>query len=599
MNDLTILHLSDLHFDSEGAQPFKLYISLLDDIKNELKYSRDLVIVVTGDLVNRANYKSKGLILRFFKELKSIIDAGDSLKVYGIYFVPGNHDKQRTYSTNILSKLDVELDDNFHDCFMDFFDEAYKEYSSLVNEISEIFQLKYNKLSTFGCDEVCINDRFFRFIRIDTAWASQGDNDRRNLKIGKFQLSEIETQYKEQQAKRANDEKDEVTFVLAHHPLNWLSGSEEDLARNFFIGQRGIDADIFLCGHTHTRDVINWSNNRHSLMTLSTGIGWPDAFDSDHSDLHTYAIYVLHLDLNCLDIYVRGTNDGGSFVPDHRIYTSDENQKNNKIVLPIKSPTVQSYLSLGSVNNRSPKACFLSNEFLEDIRKFVFAMGCFRQFATEYTENDVKIMKSKLDETKKEKEASDEYNKIINVHFQCFLQALCDLLAEEILGIYEFENDDRIRFHFRYCQNPYEESDELIYKKLCLSYWPDVKPQDKSLTTIQWGQLIKEAYVAKRPLIYSANPDSCEKLTKWYDFITIIPDFLGNKFTIDKQHIQETRPYITFGASITSCKFRNILYCLDYYRFDKILTTLIHRYITKASVDIRKFVDFVNSQSNN
>lgn len=70
MNDLSILHLSDLHFDTLGAQPYKLYGSLLEDIKRELIYSQKLVIVITGDLVNRANYESKYLVIDFFQTLK-------------------------------------------------------------------------------------------------------------------------------------------------------------------------------------------------------------------------------------------------------------------------------------------------------------------------------------------------------------------------------------------------------------------------------------------------------------------------------------------------------------------------------------------------
>ena len=87
MNDLAILHLSDLHFDISGAQPFKLYDALLSDINNELRYSHNLVIVITGDLVNRANYACKELVLKFFSELKNLIDQRNIL-IYGVCFVP-------------------------------------------------------------------------------------------------------------------------------------------------------------------------------------------------------------------------------------------------------------------------------------------------------------------------------------------------------------------------------------------------------------------------------------------------------------------------------------------------------------------------------
>lgn len=597
MNDLAILHLSDLHFDISGAQPFKLYEALLSDIGTELKYSQNLVIVVTGDLVNRANYVSKELVLTFFKELKRLVTEQEK-QICGICFVPGNHDKVRTYPTGIISSTHTELNNEYYKNFKKYFKNAYKKYHKLVKEVLALFDIPYSGKYTYGSTEVIIRNtdnkkKYFRFICLNTAWAAQGDNDRRNLKVGAFQINQIQKQYKKQQNRRKKDQKDEVTFVLAHHPLNWLSGPEEDYVRNFLIGQRGINADIFICGHTHTRDIINWSNNRHSLTTLSTGIGEPDNFDSDHSNLHAYAIYVLHLDLNALDIYVRSTNDGGTFVPDHRIYTSEENRKNNKIVLPIKSTSVQSYFALSSINKRSPKVCFLTNDFLEDIRKFVFAIGCFRQFAIECIERDVRALDS-ISKGPVHGQISAENQEIICFHFQNFLQSICDLLAEEILGHYIFESDDRIRFHFRYCTNPDSTGETLKYVKLCFSYWPDISAKEKNLSVIEWGQLIKDAYTVKRPLIYSANPDNCNKTTKWLDFITIIPNFMENTFTVDTQHVQETRPYITFGVSITSEKFKNILYCLDYYRFDKILEALIRRYLIKIPVDIREFIKFIN-----
>ena len=44
--DLTILHLSDLHFSENGAQPLKLYDALIKDIEQQLIYSQNIIIVV-------------------------------------------------------------------------------------------------------------------------------------------------------------------------------------------------------------------------------------------------------------------------------------------------------------------------------------------------------------------------------------------------------------------------------------------------------------------------------------------------------------------------------------------------------------------------
>ena len=51
MNDLTILHLSDLHIDDSSGKYSRLLSSLLNDIKGEIEYVRDnsVIVVLTGD----------------------------------------------------------------------------------------------------------------------------------------------------------------------------------------------------------------------------------------------------------------------------------------------------------------------------------------------------------------------------------------------------------------------------------------------------------------------------------------------------------------------------------------------------------------------
>ena len=91
MNDFTILHLSDLHFNKKGKQLPDLMVNLLSDIKEQLKYINNLIIVVTGDLVHRGNYEYKNSVLTFFEKLSDIVGS----KAKDIYIIPGNHDKVR------------------------------------------------------------------------------------------------------------------------------------------------------------------------------------------------------------------------------------------------------------------------------------------------------------------------------------------------------------------------------------------------------------------------------------------------------------------------------------------------------------------------
>lgn len=57
MNDFTILHLSDLHINQEGERLSLLMDNLLIDIEQEMELVDDIIVVVTGDIVHRGNYK--------------------------------------------------------------------------------------------------------------------------------------------------------------------------------------------------------------------------------------------------------------------------------------------------------------------------------------------------------------------------------------------------------------------------------------------------------------------------------------------------------------------------------------------------------------
>ena len=587
MNDLTILHLSDLHFDTAGACPQKLYNSLLEDIDKQIAFSKNIVLVLTGDIVNKADYKCESLVLGFFTKLKAIFDNHDKV-VYRIYSVPGNHDKARTYQSGYLVQSADEYSSDYEKSFWTYHKKSFSNYDKLIGKINKIFGLTNPFPKTYGASQLKIQGNYFNFIGFNTSWSAVGDEDRRNLKIGDFQRTKIEAEYKEiSLADGFSENKSVVTFALAHHPLNWLIGKEEDLTRNFLIGQRGIGANIFLCGHTHTRDVINWSNNRHSLTTLSTGIGWPDSENSDHSDLHAYAIYVIHLDINSIDIYVRGTDDGGAFKDDYRIYTSSENLNYKKIFLPINSTSTQSHFLLGTTKTRSPKACFFNEYQISEFQKYVKSIQWVTDYALKTIENGRDCLDSYI-ASRNNPESKFQIHK----YFVGFLQGICDSLAQELLTDWDQNCDSQVRFHFRCCQ---KQENKFMYKKVCLSFWPRRENYNKELKNLQYGQLIKDSFEAQRPLIYSANPDSCNKDTNAEDFITIIPRCINNILVFKSKHRNIERPIITFGASIYDLKYRPILYSLDFFRFDLSLEMLIERFAEEIPLDLSEFMGNISS----
>ena len=576
--DLTILHLSDLHFNTTGAQPLKLYDALIKDIEQQLFYSQNIIIIVTGDIVDRGDYTAKKLVKHFFEKLNTSLEKIGK-KVEEIYFVPGNHDKSLDYPTKALCQMPGPFDKQFFKSFGGYFNKAFKEYKQLTEEIHQIFFKAENSIETFGCNELNINGQQYIFVRFNTAWsANGGDGDRRNLKLGDFQLQELEKQYKEIRLNARELGNNPVVIAMAHHPLNHLEGKDEDAVQNFLIGQRGIDAQLFLCGHTHTRDVVNWSNNRQSLTTLSTGIGWPDESLSDHSQLHAYSIYVLRLDLNSIDVYVRSTNDGGTFVEDYRLYTREENRKHNKIVLPLSQTTVHSYFELGTVNGRSPKVLFLSNNFIKNTEHFIESLGIYRQMAIQ----EMHFRKGK----KKKREIDD------TSLFFSFMQVLCDGFIVNFINKPPETSQPNIRSHFR-CICPSPNKNEIKYLRMCASLWPEqAAGTDVGVKEFPYSELIKAAFEAKHPLIHSINPEEYKISTDWKDFITAIPLFDENlyNYSVDDSNIQKY-PIITFGVSIKSDEYKSFLYCLDYYRIDRVIASILQLYIRQMNFDLTKFAN--------
>ena len=144
MNDFTILHLSDLHFNVKNNILPTLMNNLLDDIADQVKFiDNNIIIVVTGDLIHKGNYEYEASVLKFFRALSKII--GD--KFQDIYIVPGNHDKERNaIDKMILEKYVFTENDSiarkFKAKYWQYISYAFNKHLKLVEKIYKIFYKK-------------------------------------------------------------------------------------------------------------------------------------------------------------------------------------------------------------------------------------------------------------------------------------------------------------------------------------------------------------------------------------------------------------------------------------------------------------------------
>ena len=158
-----------------------------------------------------------------------------------------------------------------------------------------------------------------------------------------------------------------------------------------------------------------------------------------------------------------------------------------------------------------------------------------------------------------------------------------------------------MRVHFR---KLYFEENKSVYKKLSVDC--SNGRNGIGMRPIN-GELIMAAFETATPLIASVNKSICresindnnkktDKNQIWSDFITMIPQFTGNevKYRDDKNNWKSI-PWITFGVTIYSCIDKSLLYLMDYYRFDKLVTESIDEFLWCFPVARESFDKYVKT----
>lgn len=544
MNDLTILHLSDLHIDGQAAYP-EILKNLLVHIKEEIAPTREktLVVAVTGDIIDKGNKAAIDNAKKFFEDLKKTLGN----KVAGIVLVPGNHDIFRSNSCKFIIpacrtfavQKEYEFGNTFYDTFWKNIQEAYESsgYMELSKYIYNLFEMDIEEKiveRTFGVVPITIEKKTYFFVLLNTSWCCIDENDTRKIVLGKFQLDKIS----EEAIKLRRNIEPSLSICLGHHPLQCLEGNEETTALMELTDSSRIMANAYLCGHTHNRTVVNWNNNVRTLNTFMTGIGQGDAENdrvrAQHTRKRLYAFYVFNIELNSVDIYSYGTNAEGNFKPDFDLYTKNIEENQKKIVFPINMQKTMPYIWLTGGPNSTGKACYLSDELLDRFQEYEIRMSNFRKemcdllWRTRVLYFDDGIDESKIKtiieiwekEQEKTKEKTKEEQEItvdgiLYAHLMLEKSVQGQQLMEELVGLDKGKNsrvfDDfyayltqicailrnnlvdeekktLVRFHFRFRLK------DKMYSQLCISIPPECKPETMNMQPMQYDDLLKASY---------------------------------------------------------------------------------------------------------
>ena len=191
-----IVHLSDLHIVAHNGNKYSTALCrMIDHISESTEKYNKIVIVFTGDLVEMAGFEDAEItIFNFFKDLKERLKD----KIIDIVFAPGNHDKKRGKLV-IQSGID-DKNEKFWQQFKneewDYFEKQFTLYKEIVNKIQkEIFCVKEQGDRTYGIKLVKVDDFNVCFMYMNSAWACVGSGDEGNLRIGRFQLDDLMSEY--------------------------------------------------------------------------------------------------------------------------------------------------------------------------------------------------------------------------------------------------------------------------------------------------------------------------------------------------------------------------------------------------------------------
>lgn len=603
MSKFYIIHLSDLHIIKPLTITMNNLISSITS--NKELYNNDIVIVITGDIINQANYKSyKSTVISFFNKLKKSLDE-KSIRVIDVIIVPGNHDKKVNVEQKICSILqhshnDFPLDKNKQKEnnkmhlpteleMMEIQNNAFCAYLEICNEIFKIFQIRkknkriktYNK--TYGIDFCKIGDLNIIFIRLNTAltsYTAPNDSEKHHLLLGDFQKSQLLTDYKK--LKESLDPSEEsLTFCLAHHPSSYLESHESENLNKILISEEGLNADFFLSGHTHDGAVNNLSNHNRSMISLETGIGWPDNIEDSanvYHKNHRYAIYCFDDWKNTFYSIMYKTNPLNKFEFDTDYLITDDEKRTGKIYNPLKTRDY-AFIPLNNYNNLEIQNLFIDRNNIKDLKLLFttaknFNVACNslkpaylsrygdKLLINESTrEKTMAFLNDKIDsvtftegqetlfeltdkmlvELINREDIFDE--KLINEHFLAYLKHISDLFISHFKDY--FDDDAEYRAVFRIYKKVESHKDvylvgkELIendyYEPICespnetiprsLEYGTVDNTSGKSRRYKYKNSLIEHSYNNKHSMIYSINPDkNYFRPDNWDDFMVIIPE---------------------------------------------------------------------------
>ncbi|EEM08341.1 hypothetical protein bmyco0003_49370 [Bacillus pseudomycoides] len=275
LNEINILHISDLHFgmESEKAETQKAQRdNALKEMINTLSKLEDKdrphIVVISGDIAWQGKESAYSIASEWISDLLNIFNIG----MEELVVCAGNHDINRNKtmgmnppknSTEADEWLSVEHLENFIRPF-----EAFEKFCEGIG-IPKL-SIGSKEFNLVGQREI----HGIKFVVLNSAWFCRGNEDRGELWLG---LPQLQLMQSFQQLINPSDYDDgPITIAVVHHPKDWLNDEEqytyERPSTYRYLSER---THLILSGHVHgaIEEPTKMFNRAYSVIGGATYAG--------------------------------------------------------------------------------------------------------------------------------------------------------------------------------------------------------------------------------------------------------------------------------------------------------------------------------------
>lgn len=275
MGEITIIHVSDIHYEKNEPENQGLVISsFFDDLETKINpaHATNTYCIISGDLVNKGN--SEKIFSEFYNNF--ILKLAKLIPLENIFWSPGNHDLNRDIVEQNIDIHNNLISQEFNETeFNDF----VKAEDNIIHQKFKFYKkfckdnLRSSNFNLTGYSELLSPEISIYFLNCSLLCSGgfNGIDDKGVLKIETAGLNSW-----------IQENKGRTKMLVMHHPQEFLT----DFARRELKSMLKKGIDILISGHIHDQDVNHsFVSDNQEIIKLES----PQLF-SDKPDLNGYAL---------------------------------------------------------------------------------------------------------------------------------------------------------------------------------------------------------------------------------------------------------------------------------------------------------------------